>query len=155
MRRPPHAADSLASAGDSAQSRASRGFALAYRGHIAAVRGDTAAAIDHLRRGLELIPGNWNVPRNAHRFLLARLIESSDELEALRIYGSLYYSVWLEALGYLHRAQLHERRGEQEDAIRYYGWFLQLWEGADPHLQPLVESARQAIDRLTGEAAAD
>ncbi|MGD8698566.1 MAG: hypothetical protein PVJ43_04695 [Gemmatimonadales bacterium] len=83
------------------------------------------------------------------------MIEDSDELEALRIYGSLYYSVWLEALGYLHRAQLHERRGEREDAIRFYNWFLQLWETADAHLQPQVESARQALERLSGEAASD
>jgi len=55
-------------------------------------------------------------------------------------------------LGYLHRAQLQERRGEREDAIRYDRRFLQLWEDADPHLQPQVESARRAIDRLTGGA---
>ncbi len=101
----------------------------------------------------QLIPGNWNVPRNAHRFLPANLIEDGDELEALRIYGSLYYSPWLEALGYLRRAQLHERRGERDDALRYYGWFLQLWENADEHLQPQVESARRATDRLAGEVA--
>ena len=63
--------------------------------------------------------------------------------------------MWLEALGYLHRAQLHERCGEWEDAIHYYNWFLQLWEDADAHLQPQVESARRTLERLTGEAAAD
>lgn len=83
------------------------------------------------------------------------MIEDADELEALRIYGSLYRTVWLEALGYLHRAQLHERRAEREDATRYYSRFLQLWEDADAHLQPQVESARRALERLTGQAAAD
>jgi serine/threonine-protein kinase len=149
------AADSLEAIGDANRAQTYRGLAHAYRGHVAAARQDAAAAIDHLRQGLNLIPGNWNVPRNAHRFLLANLIEDSDQLEALRIYGSLRYSPWLEALGYLRRAQLHERRGEREDALRYYGWFLELWRDADPHLQPQVESARRAMDRLGGESAAD
>jgi tetratricopeptide (TPR) repeat protein len=130
-------------------------LALAYRGHIAAAQEDGAAAIDYLRRGLTLIPGNWNVLRNAHRYLLANLVEDSDQLEALRIYGSLYQSAWLEALGYLRRAQLHERRDELDDALRYYGWFLELWGDADEHLQPQVESARRAVNRLSGEGVAD
>jgi tetratricopeptide (TPR) repeat protein len=149
------AADSLEAAGDLARAQANRGLALAYRGHIAVAREDATAAIDYLRRGLRLIPGNRNVPRNAHRFVLANLIEDDDELEALRIYGSLYYSPWLEALGYLRRAQLHERRGEREDALRYYGWFLELWADADADLQPQVESARRAVNRLAGESIAD
>ncbi len=149
------AADSLEGAGDLSQAHAYRGLALAYRGHIAAAQGDVAAAIDYLRRGLKLIPGNWNVQRNAHRYLLASLVEDSDELEALRIYGSLYVSPWLEALGYRRRAELHERRGELDDALRYYGWFLELWGGADGHLQPQVESANRAVNRLSGEGVAD
>jgi len=148
-------ADSLEAAGVTSRARAYRGLALAYQGHIAAARQDGVAAIDYLRRGLTLIPGNWNVRRNAHRYLLANLVEDSDELEALRIYGSLYYSPWLEALGYLRRAQLHERRGELDDALRYYGWFLELWGNADEHLQPQVESARRAVNRLSGEGVAD
>jgi serine/threonine-protein kinase len=149
------AADSLDEAGVTARARAYRGMALAYQGHIAAAQEDGTAAIDYLRRGLTLIPGNWNVLRNAHRYLLANLVEDSDQLEALRIYGSLYQSAWLEALGYLRRAQLHERRDELDDALRYYGWFLELWENADEHLQPQVESARRAVDRLSGEGVAD
>jgi hypothetical protein len=65
-----------------------------------------------------------------------------------RIYGSLYHSPELEALGYLRQAQLHERRGEREDALRYCGWFLDLWGDADAHLQPRVALAREAMARL-------
>jgi tetratricopeptide (TPR) repeat protein len=149
------AADSLVAVGDSARARSRRGFALAYQGHIAAARQDADAAIDYLRRGLDLIPGNLNDARNLHRFTLASLIESGDELEAMRVYGSLYQSAWLEALGYLRRAQLHERRNEREDALRYFGWFLELWSDADDHLQPRVESARRAMERLAGESSVD
>jgi hypothetical protein len=61
----------------------------------------------------------------------------------------------LEALGYLRRAQLHEQRDEREDALRYYGWFLELWADPDPHLQLQVETARRSMNRLAGEGVAD
>lgn len=150
------AADSLSVAGDSVRARTYRGLALAYQGHIAAAREDAAAAIDYLRRGLSLIPGYRTADRNLHRFTLASLIQDGgDELEALSIYRSLYRSPWLEALGYLRAAQLHERRGERKDALRYYSWFIELWGDADAHLQSEVESARRAQDRLTAEGVAD
>ena len=143
------AADSADMGSDSTRARNLRGLALVYSGQIAAAQGDADTAIDYLRRGLSLIPGNWNSERNFHRYTLASLIQDGgDELEALRIYGSLYYSPELEALGYLRRAQLHERRGEREDAVRYYGWFLDLWVDADSHLQPQVELGREALARL-------
>jgi hypothetical protein len=50
---------------------------------------------------------------------------------------------------------LHERRNEREDALRYFGWFLELWSDADDHLQPRVESARRAMERLAGESSVD
>lgn len=142
-------ADSLDDAGNVRGARTTRGLALLYAGEIAAAQEDTRTAVDELRRGLDLIPGNWNSTRNPYRYTLANLIQNSgDELEALRIYGSLYQSPELEALGYLKKAQLHERRGEREDALRYYGWFLELWGDADAHLQPQVQVARDAIARL-------
>jgi tetratricopeptide (TPR) repeat protein len=143
------AGDSLEAAGDSAAARGMRGLAIAYEGEVAAALGDTADAIEDLRRGLSLIPGTWSTWRNVHRYTLASLIrDRGDELEALSIYGSLYHSPELEALGYLQRAKLHERRGEREEALRYYGWFLDLWGDADAALQSQVELAREAIHRL-------
>ena len=142
-------ADSLDMSDEAARARIQRGLALVYSGQIAAAKEDVDTAVDYLRRGLSLIPGNWNSERNIHRYTLANLIQNGgDELEALRIFGSLYYSPELEALGYLRRAQLHERRGEREDALRYYGWFLDLWSDADSHLQPQVELGREALARL-------
>lgn len=149
VKRLEETADSLDVSDEATMARNLRGLALVYSGQIAAAQGDTDTAVDQLRRGLALIPGNWNSERNLHRYTLANLIQDGgDELEALRIYGSLYYSPELEALGYLRRAQLHERRGEREDAVRYYGWFLDLWAEADSHLQPQVELGREALARL-------
>jgi hypothetical protein len=50
---------------------------------------------------------------------------------------------------------IDDRRDKRGDALRYFGWFLELWADADDHLQPRVESARRAMDRLAGEGAAD
>jgi tetratricopeptide (TPR) repeat protein len=149
-------ADSVASAGgDSVWSRALGGHAASIRGQIAAAEEDADEAIAHFRRAVDLITANWSTRRDLSRFWLANVIEvRGGEEEALRIYGSLYHTPYLEALGYLRRAQLHERRSETTEAVRYYSYFLELWSEADPNLQPQVESARRAVDRLAGEGAA-
>ena len=145
------AADSLENAGTEDQARIARGLALAYEGHIAAARQDRDRAVDRLQQALALLPGFWVDERNMHRYLLAGLIEDGDELEAMRIFASLYGSPWLEAMGYLRSAQIHDRRGEVAEALQKYGWFLELWGDADAHLQPQVQSARMAMNRLSGE----
>ncbi len=56
----------------------------------------------------------------------------------------------------IFRAHTHERlgvlyaqRGETEKALLSYGRFVELWETADPELQPRVEAARRAIAALS------
>jgi tetratricopeptide (TPR) repeat protein len=44
---------------------------------------------------------------------------------------------------------LYELRGDTEKATLYYGRFVELWEDADPDLQPRVEAARRAMERLS------
>jgi tetratricopeptide (TPR) repeat protein len=48
-------------------------------------------------------------------------------------------------------AQLHEARGEHEDAVRFYDMLGELWQGADPFLQPRVEAARRRLEVLVGD----
>ncbi|MGD8698570.1 MAG: tetratricopeptide repeat protein [Gemmatimonadales bacterium] len=145
----------LSSSGDSVWTRTLAGHAASIRGQIAAGNDDADAAIAHFRRAVDLITANWSTRRDLSRYWLANVIEvRGGEEEALKIYGSLYHTPYLEALGYLRRAQLHERRGETAEAVRYYSYFLELWSEADPYLQPQVESARRAVDRLAGEGAA-
>ncbi|NIN70763.1 MAG: tetratricopeptide repeat protein, partial [Gemmatimonadetes bacterium] len=43
---------------------------------------------------------------------------------------------------------LYELSGDTEKAALYYGRFVELWEDADPDLQPRVEAARRALERL-------
>ncbi|UCC73480.1 MAG: hypothetical protein JSV86_02655 [Gemmatimonadota bacterium] len=148
-------ADSLLAAGDSAAARSLRGRALTLRGRIAAAHDSIDSAIDQLGRGLAMINATWNAVRNIDRYWLARLLaERGGEEEAINIYGSLYWIPWLEPLGYYDRAQLHEKRGELDEAVRSYARFLELWGDADEHLQPRVETARRALERLRGERVA-
>ena len=49
-------------------------------------------------------------------------------------------------------AELHEARGELYRAADYYRRFADLWNGADPELQPRVQAARRALERLGREA---
>jgi tetratricopeptide (TPR) repeat protein len=44
--------------------------------------------------------------------------------------------------------QLCEQQGELAKATEYYGRFVDLWAEADPDLQPRVEAARRALERL-------
>lgn len=44
---------------------------------------------------------------------------------------------------------LYELRGDAEKATLYYGRFVELWEDADADLQPRVEAARRAMERLS------
>lgn len=49
----------------------------------------------------------------------------------------------LERLG-----QLHEEQGNIQKAAEYYKRFIQLWEEADPQLQPRVEAVRETLQQL-------
>lgn len=50
-------------------------------------------------------------------------------------------------------AGLHERRGDHDRAAEHYRAFLDLWQDADPELQPRVRAARRALARLAAEPA--
>jgi tetratricopeptide (TPR) repeat protein len=55
------------------------------------------------------------------------------------------------ARAYERLGQLHEERGETEEAIKYHNLFVELWAEADPEVQPRVEAAREALARLQGD----
>lgn len=48
-------------------------------------------------------------------------------------------------------AVLHEDAGHPERAAHYYAWLVDLWKNADPVLQPRVDAARRALERITAE----
>lgn len=150
------AADSMVAAGDSVSGRSVQGAAWVIRAYMAEARGHEDSTIAYLQRAIPMmnpmIPATPMSIRDLERYYLATALEErGDEEEALSIYGSLYWTPWLEALGYWRRAELHDRRGERAEALRYYALFLKLWASADAPLQPAVQSARQAIERLARE----
>jgi tetratricopeptide (TPR) repeat protein len=66
------------------------------------------------------------------------------------IWGGAYETAWMpHALRRL--GELHESLGHREQAIEYYGLFIDMWKNADPVLQPQVEAARAALERLMSE----
>ncbi len=47
--------------------------------------------------------------------------------------------------------EFYEERGDSERAVEHYANFVELWENADPDLQPIVQDIRERIARLVGE----
>jgi len=58
-------------------------------------------------------------------------------------------AVWLPSV-YVHLGELYEERGDRGRAADYYNRLVKLWHDADPELQPRVEAARRALERLQG-----
>jgi hypothetical protein len=50
---------------------------------------------------------------------------------------------------YERLGELYEQRGEAAKAVLYYGKLVDLWQDANPELQPRVEAARRAIAALS------
>jgi tetratricopeptide (TPR) repeat protein len=63
-----------------------------------------------------------------------------------------FRSAWdWDALTFRRLGELHEARGDTEDAVEFYGQLIELWEDADPVLQPIVTDVRGRLARLVGE----
>jgi tetratricopeptide (TPR) repeat protein len=58
--------------------------------------------------------------------------------------------IWL-APTYKRLGELHEQVGNRERALDYYNRFVELWEDADPELQPVVRDVRERVARLVAE----
>jgi tetratricopeptide (TPR) repeat protein len=148
-------ADSPHAAGDSVAARIANGLAAGLRGLLAAGRGDYQEATGILRRSVlqsSSLGSEWIAIDQQRITLASALAEIGEESEALRILESgfrleAYWSIPAALL----RAQLYERRGEREKAIRDYAWLADLLEDCDPEFQPQRELAQRALAQLTGE----
>jgi len=65
------------------------------------------------------------------------------------------YRIWNDArwLAPTHErlGQLYDERGDPENAALHYARFVELWEDADPELQPRVRSAQQRLEAILRE----
>ena len=48
----------------------------------------------------------------------------------------------------LRQAEIYDRRGDRDEAVKHYRRFIQLWQNADPELQGQVDQARKRIAAL-------
>ncbi len=125
------------------------------RGHVALAEGDYEGAVSEFRQigiGCLLCP----LPA------LARAYDLSDNADsALAVYEryvttpSFWRLLWMDrfALGpALERlGELYDERGDGENAAKYYGRFVELWQDADPHLQPRVKAAQARLEQIVAE----
>ena len=66
-----------------------------------------------------------------------------------------YWRLWFDGTGlgvtYERLGQLYDERGDMERAAGYYARFVDLWDTADPELQPRVEVARRRLEQIAAE----
>ena len=89
-----------------------------------------------------------------------RRYRASPLVGTVLAYALMELERWEEAVPYLagwddtyshrhyHLARAYEGMGEYGKAAKEYASFIEAWEDADPELQPWVEDARRALERL-------
>jgi eukaryotic-like serine/threonine-protein kinase len=125
-------------------------------GTIAMAEGRVEEGLELHRRATERWNGEWlSTPLLALAHDMAGQADSAlvayHRFEDLTHWMRPTADILFRALAYERMAQLHEERGEVAEAVRYHQRFIDLWNDADPELQPRVESARHALARLAAE----
>jgi tetratricopeptide (TPR) repeat protein len=124
------------------------------------IEGDTLSGLRKLDEGIEEAGYGLTASlpfaaplRFVRAAALAARPETRDRGIRLLRYGIYPWDTNYLALRYLLLGQALEEEGDRAAAIRAYSRFVRLWENADPELQPRVETARRALERLTAEGA--
>jgi tetratricopeptide (TPR) repeat protein len=124
------------------------------------IDGDTLAGIEAMRGGLEEAGYSGGFVMAMNLPLRYALAAAQSSYPATREEGirRLRNGIWMldiiyVPLTYLWLGQALEAEGDIAGAVEAYSHFVRHWAKADPELQPRVETARQAIRRLTGESA--
>jgi serine/threonine-protein kinase len=103
-------------------------------------RGDPEAAVEMLEE-----VGRYQASPLVRTVLASALMDLERWAEAVP-----YLAGWSTTSSHLHYhlARAYEGMGEHGKAAREYAFFVEAWEDADPELQPWVEDARRALERL-------
>jgi tetratricopeptide (TPR) repeat protein len=93
--------------------------------------------------------------------MLARAYDAAGNSDsALAVYERYANSSWpfrlfidytQRAAAYRRLGELYEGQGDREKALAYYDELVELWQDADPELQPMVHDIRRRMARLAGE----
>jgi hypothetical protein len=66
--------------------------------------------------------------------------------------GRIFIDRYYLAPALFRLGELNESAGDAKSATEYYGRVVDLWQNADPELQPRVAEARRRIDQLNRSA---
>ena len=122
---------------------------------VAAAQGRHEEAIRHVRAAMEeagdglggMVLGSIYEQAGKADSAIAAYETYVENTEPIRIYWDrLFLPESLERLG-----ALHDEAGDLEQAALYYARFVELWEEADPELQPRVEAARARLEEIVRE----
>jgi tetratricopeptide (TPR) repeat protein len=123
-------------------------------GLVSMAEGRPLEAIDDLRQW----PGGVGRPRasmlhQGRAYDLAGAADSAIALYERYVEAPDMYRLYLDAdylaHAYWRLGNLYEDQGDTERAVLYYARLIELWESADPELQPRVEAARRSIRALS------
>jgi tetratricopeptide (TPR) repeat protein len=91
---------------------------------------------------------------------IAEAYDRAGEADSAAAYYERFANIQAERFGWdenwstqarLRLGELYEAKGDTEKALEYYNQFVELWQDADPELQPIVRDVRQRMARLVGE----
>ncbi|MGD8495957.1 MAG: tetratricopeptide repeat protein [Gemmatimonadales bacterium] len=110
---------------------------------------DIEAALARKNRGAD--PANWAdvaIPAFEGLGLADSVIARYETWLGRRALQRLHADNRILPRAYERLGQLYEERGELEKAAVYYAKFVELWENADPDLQPRVKAARSRLQEI-------
>lgn len=142
------------------QQNEARGWRHQALGLTALARGSSEEAISELRRFEQFAA--VDICGACYLSYLARAYDEAGVADSARAVYERYLdtpffnrgawdSYWL-AFTYERLGSLYEARDDKAKAVYYYGKLVDLWEDADPELQPRVEAARRAIRALSTDS---
>ena len=126
------------------------------QGWAAIAAGDTEQGLTHLRAGVD---GFDCMP--CAKGMMAMAHDAAGNADSSLVYWEAYLQTnwgvpnieaWVRPAAYRRLGEIYEARGDREQAVEYYNALVELWEQADPELQPQVADLRNRIARLVGES---
>ena len=152
MRQIGRRSDSIARAAPSEVDRNIAAYtAQAVPAYLALLRHDTTSAL----RQLEALPDSLCPMCYFEQMTLGRLLAARQEdKKAAALLNQWLIDLTLPSvvLLALERGRVAERMGEREKAIQSYHYVADVWQHADPELQPYATEAREGLRRLTSES---
>ena len=129
-----------------------RGLFMAADGWRVILRGDTANGLAKIAAGLDRVGFSGGPPvtsavRLQRALVLANRAATREEGIRLLRYGFTLDAAFLP-ITRLALGRALEAGGDRAGAIEAYGEFVRYWAEADSSLQPRVQEAREAIQRL-------